>query len=123
MNIYILGLICFVFGYLSHKIFASLIGLGRTMILCNHMILDCLYISRVMIEDVAFIRTIKTKEMRDLGVTDKTISHSQAIHDKTMNDWKENCIRKIIVAYPLIARGSLKFNDWNSAMKHLQENR
>ena len=123
MNVYLIGLICFVFGYLSHKIYASFIGLGRTMILCNHMILDCLYISRVMVEDVAFIRTIKIKEMRDLGVTDKTISQSQAIYDKTMNDWKETCIRKIIVAYLLIARGSLKFKDWNSAMKHLQENR
>ena len=76
-----------------------------------------------MSEDVAFVRTLKTKEMRDLGVTDKTISHSQAVYDKTMKDWKETCVRKIIVSYPMIARGNLDFHDWDSAIKYLQENR
>jgi len=112
-----------VFGYITHKTFSSFLRLGRTMILCRQMILDCLYISLVMSEDVAFIRALKTKEMRDLGITDKTISHSQTVYDKTMNDWKEACIRKIIVSYPLIARGGLKFHDWDSAMKYLQENK
>ena len=65
-----------------------------------------------MSEDVAFIRSIKTKEMRDLGV-----------NDKTMNDWKNTCIQKILVSYPMIARGQLKFDDWDSAIKYLQENR
>jgi hypothetical protein len=93
------------------------------MILCKHMILDCLFISLQMSEDVAFIRSIKTKEMRDLGVNDKTISHSLMMFDKTMNDWKNTCIQKILVSYPMIARGQLKFDDWDSAIKYLQENR
>ena len=76
-----------------------------------------------MSEDVAFIRSIKTKEMRDLGVNDKTISHSLMRFDKTMNDWKNTCIQKILVSYPMIARGQLKCDDWDSAIKYLQENR
>ena len=93
------------------------------MILCRRMVFDCLHISMVMTEDIAFIRSLKTKEMRDLGVSDKTISHSLSIFDKTMNDWKEACIRKMLVSYPHVARGTLKFNDWDSAMEHLQENK
>ena len=123
MNIYITGLICFVFGYMTHKLIFSAFRLGRTMILCKHMILDCLYILLVMSEDVSFIRTIKTKEMKDLGITDKTISHSQTIFDKTMNNWKDMCIRKLLVSYPMIARSQLQFDDWDSAMEYLQENR
>tara|TARA_Y100001963_G_C6588918_1_gene357041 strand:- start:49 stop:420 length:372 start_codon:yes stop_codon:yes gene_type:complete len=123
MNIYIIGLLCFVLGYITHKFFSSMVSLGRTMILCKHMILDCLFISLQMSEDVAFIRSIKTKEMRDLGVNDKTISHSLMMFDKTMNDWKNTCIQKILVSYPMIARGQLKFDDWDSAIKYLQENR
>ena len=92
------------------------------MIMCKQMILDCLYISLITTEDIAFIRGIKTKEMKDLGITDKTILHSQTIFDKTMNNWKDMCVRKILVSYPQIAKGQLKFDDWNSAMKFLQEN-
>ena len=92
------------------------------MILCKQMVLDCLYISLITTEDVAFIRGIKTKEMKDLGITDKTISHSQAIFDKTMDNWKDMCARKILGSYPQIAKGQLKFNDWAGAMKFLQEN-
>ena len=43
MNVYIIGLICFVFGYMTHKLFLSFLNLGHTMILCKQMILDCLY--------------------------------------------------------------------------------
>ncbi len=93
------------------------------MIFCKQMILDCLYISLQITEDVSFIRAIKVKEMRDLGVNDKTIAHSLTIFDKTMDNWKDMCVRKILTCYPMIARGQLKFDDWDSAMKYLQENR
>ena len=93
------------------------------MILCKQMILDCLFISLQISEDVSFIRAIKTKELHDLGVNEKTIKHSMTIFDKTMNDWKDMCVRKILVSYPMIARGQLKFDDCDSAIKYLQENR
>ena len=123
MNIYVVGLICFIIGYMSHRTFASFMKFGRTMILCKQMIFDCLYICLIMTEDVAFVRSLKIKEMRDLGVTEKTISHSLSVFDRTMNDWKETCVRKILTSYPNIAKGTLKFHDWDSAIKHLQENR
>jgi len=123
MNIYIVGIICFAFGYFAHKTISSMMSLGRTMIFCKQMILDCLYISLQITEDVSFIRAIKVKEMRDLGVNDKTIAHSLTIFDKTMDNWKDMCVRKILTCYPMIARGQLKFDDWDSAMKYLQENR
>jgi len=123
MSVYIIGLICFVLGCLAHSVLSSFLSLGRAMILCRHMILDCLYISLVMVEDISFIRGIKMKEMRDLGVTEKTISHSQKVFDKTMDSWKDMCIQKILTSYPTIARGTLKFDDWDSAMEFLQENR
>ena len=123
MNIYIIGILCFALGYITHKSISSMISLGRTMILCKQMILDCLFISLQISEDVSFIRAIKTKELHDLGVNEKTIKHSMTIFDRTMNDWKDMCVRKILVSYPMIARGQLKFDDWDSAIKYLQENR
>ena len=123
MNVYIIGLICFVFGYITHKLFSSLLNFGRTIILCKQMIVDCLYISLIMTEDIVFVRQLKVKEMRDLGITEKTISHSQAIYDRTMSDWKDACIRKIMISCPATMRDQLKFDDWPGAVKYLQENR
>ena len=123
MNVYIIGLICFIFGYITHKLLSSLLNFGRVIILCKQMILDCLYISLIMTEDIAYVRQLKTKEMRDLGITEKTISHSQTIYDRTMNGWKDACIRKVTTSCPTLLREQLNFDDWPSAIKYLQENR
>jgi hypothetical protein len=123
MNVYIIGSICFIFGCMTHKLFSSLLNFGRVIILCKQMILDCLYVSLIMTEDIAYIRQLKTKEMRDLGITEKTISHSQTIYDRTMNDWKGACIRKITTSCPTLLREQLDFDDWPTAIKYLQENR
>jgi hypothetical protein len=106
------GALCF---QLLGKVFSYVQLVGFTM----ETGLCILRICATIIHDVAFMQTLKYKQLQDSGVKDKDIQLIKDIDEETINNWKNSVILKFKQTLPRAVRGAFAFNDWSGAMKML----
>lgn len=113
----VLGFMCGVFAsfYLTrllelvhmHRIFRQVIA---------HLLLMC----GGIIEDIAFLKELKKKQMHESGFTEEQIKKFQEVDDRTLTNWKQSVILSLISKVPKGFRSMLPFNNWDEAVAHLQ---
>jgi hypothetical protein len=106
------GALCFqflgkLFGYVQ------LVGFTMETGLC------VLRLCAMIIHDVAFMQTLKYKQLQDSGAKDKDIQLIKDIDEETIDNWKTSVILKFKQSLPRTVRGVFTFNDWSGAMKVL----
>ncbi len=122
---YLLNLLVFVFGYITCKTFYffNSARLSVLMIKLSHVI--CLTILSKCIEAYSFATYTKLRALSKTGMPPGTDLYEKTKADDTdeVERFKEAIILSIIAAHPERFRTLISFNDWNSAMNYLQENR
>ena len=119
MNIYLLGTLCFIFGYATCRLLTALINLGYASLLIKQAGQDALNLLKIVAEDVAFIKQLKHKTMIESGLSEKQCESAKLLFDQSIDNWKRSTIMKFVAMYPKHFRSQLKFHDWDSAMVHL----
>ena len=90
-----------------HRIFRQVIA---------HLLLMCTGI----IEDIAFLKELKTKQMHESGFTAEQIEKFQEVDDRTLTNWKQSVIISLVSKVPRPFRSMLPFNTWEGAVAHLE---
>jgi hypothetical protein len=81
-----------------------------------HVLLMCLGI----IEDVAFLKELKEKQMREAGFTREQIRQFQEVDDRTLTNWKDGVILSLVSKAPRAFRTMMPFHTWPEAMAFLK---
>ncbi len=119
MNIYLLGTLCFIFGYATCRMLTVLLNLGSAGLLVKQAGQDALDLLKIVAEDVAFIKQLKHKTMMEGGLSEKQCESAKLLFDQSIDNWKRSAIMKYVAMYPKHFKNQLKFHDWDSAMAHL----
>ncbi len=119
MNIYLLGTLCFIFGYATCRMLTALFNLGLASIIVKQAGQDALNLLKVAAEDVAFIKQLKHKTMIESGLSETQCESAKLLFDQSIDNWKRSAIIKYVAIYPKHFRSQLKFHDWDSAMAYL----
>ena len=90
-----------------HRIFRQVIA---------HLLLMCTGI----IEDIAFLKELKRKQMHESGFTEEQIEKFQEVDDRTLTNWKQSVILSLVSKVPRTFRSMLPFNNWDEAIAHLE---
>jgi len=80
-----------------------------------HSVLMCVGI----VEDVAFIKELKKKQMVESGVTDKQIASFEEVDDRVLTNWKISVIISLVDRAPRAFRSMMPFGNWDEAVAHL----
>tara|TARA_Y100000310_G_scaffold240637_2_gene244503 strand:+ start:16285 stop:16683 length:399 start_codon:yes stop_codon:yes gene_type:complete len=81
----------------------------------GHIILMCVGI----VEDVAFLKTLKKKQMTESGFTDKQIREFEEVDDRVLTNWKNSVIISLVDRVPRPFRTMIPFSNWDEAVTHL----
>ena len=107
-------LVWFLGGAIIYKFLSRLFGLYQATSLFKNLEINILIILVSITEDMAFIKALRYKTMKDSGVEPDQIEKSRAKDDKFFDAWKKSCIRNIHGSVPTYIKPS--FSTWNEGM-------
>lgn len=90
-----------------HRIFRDVVA---------HLLLMCVGI----IEDVAFLKELKRKQMVEGEFTREQIAKFEEVDDQTLTRWKDTVILSLISKAPRPFRTMMPFNNWNEAIAFVE---
>jgi len=108
-------------GVTSTKAFGFILNFGYSYSVLKLAELSALKMLVGLSEDASFIKEIKYLSMTKAGVSEDKIDIIKIIDDQTMKNWKDTVIKKIIHAHPNSYRGSIPYDSWEGALKHLDK--
>ena len=118
---YVTYFLFFLLGVTSVKAFSFLFNIGCSQLILKGAEVTALKIIVNLAEDVAFMREFKYMNLAKSGVSPDQLEVVKAIDDQTLQNWKDSVIKKIIQAYPHSYRDRLAYEDWNGALRYLDQ--
>ena len=120
-HIWWLYLLVFSFGYLTCKTFYFLkeIRLGLVMLKISH----CLSLYTIVrgVESLEYTKAMRLNELRLREESERNVKAYQLNFDAEIKLYKDKSIREIINMHPKFYRDLIEYDDWDSAMRFLNE--
>lgn len=108
-------------GALAFQIIGKLFRYGQLINFTAEVGLHALRMCATIAHDVAFIQTLKHKQLIDAGVKEEDMQLIKEADKETLDNWKFSMILKFKYALPKQVQGVFAFNDWDSAMRLLDK--
>lgn len=120
---WILYLLVFIFGYVTCQTFYFLRSarLSLSVVKCAELI-SLLMLAR-SVENYEFTANHKLKKLIEAGFSDSKIEKHKLTSDAEITIYKEASVATLLLCYNDLFRNFCKFDNWESAMKYLQENK
>jgi hypothetical protein len=83
----------------------------------GHLVLMCVG----LVEDVAFIKELKKRQMIDTGFTDKQVAEFEEVDDRVLTNWKNSVIISLVDRAPSTFRTMIPFGNWTEAVTYLNQ--
>jgi len=113
----------FLFGYITHKTFYFFRSLKISIGLIRISQLVSLAVLARSMENFYYSHTARLRQMRDDKKTEQDIKDARRSFNIEIKDFKEKAISEILDLHPNFYDPIVDFDDWNSAMKYLEDNR
>lgn len=121
MEMFLYSMLVFLFGIFTAKVFSGLISLGLSAIIVRSAMESSLRLLGNAATDMAYIKQLKHKTMKENGVSDDTIQSENSKLEGEFGMWKLNSIQNIKLALSDRYEFMADFHDWEQAMGKLDE--
>ena len=120
-SIWWLYALTFIFGYVTCRTFYFVreTRIGLIMLKLSHCI--GLYTIVRGLEALEYARNLKIQQMKNSDDSEQNIKAYNIIYDREVTSFKNNAIRDIVSCHPKFYKDFIAFDDWNSAMKFLDD--
>ena len=119
----ILYVLCFIFGYLTCRTFyffrATRVGL-QVLEMARLVSLSILIKG---LEHYNYLKMSKIKQTVLKGEDQQHVDNFEKLFNNEIEYYKRDAIKAIGAEHPPFFKGTLQFDDWNSAMLHLRDNK
>jgi hypothetical protein len=111
-----LGMMAGIFGTVY---ITRVIEVVHTWKMVQATVVSLLIMCITIVEDIAFIKELKTKTMKEAGFTDSQVREFNAVYDQTLKSWKESVIAGLKNNSPKKFHSMLPFSNWNEATRFI----
>ena len=118
---YVIGLICFVFGFYTCRVFSFALNLGKSGLLVKAIGCQSLYLLSTTAATFVVIKEIRRKALLESGADGQALKNTEQLYDAAYDNWKHSAIQSFLHSYPELFRSQLEFDDWNGAMRYLRQ--
>ena len=120
-HVWWLYLLVFVFVYITCKTFYFVreVRIGLVMLKISHYL--SLYVLVKGVENLEYTKTLRIKEMRRNGDSDRNVHAYRLNSDQDIKLYKDKCIREVVSMHPRFYRSFFQYDNWDSAMRFLDE--
>jgi hypothetical protein len=120
---WLLHLLVFFFGYYTCKTFYVFRSGALTVGMFKMTQLTALMILARSMEQYAYVKTFGEMQLKQKGASEKVISNYHIYVDNDANFFKTKSIKSILSTTPSYFKHLLEFEDWETAMRYLNDNK
>jgi len=120
---FLLYFLVFIFGYYTCKTFYIYRSGSLTVAMLKTSQLTSLILLIRALEQYAYIRTFGSQQLKKARATEKEVESYQLYIDNDIAFFKSKSIDNLVRATPNYFKQVLEFEDWESAMRYLNENK
>ena len=113
----------FIFGYATHKTFYFFRSVKISIGLIRVSQLVSLGLLTKSIENLYYSHTTKLRHLREAGASDKDLKDVRRSFNNEIKEYKSKAIDELLKLHPSFYESIIDFDDWNSGMKYLENNR
>lgn len=106
-------------GAIFYKASSSIVWMGKYSLFSKKIIYHSLFLLSSVVEDLAFIRTLKYKELENSDLTEEQINFIKEVDRSALDNWKEGAIGIFHQSFPTSFNTTVKFRTWKEAMEVL----
>ena len=107
----------FLGGAVVYKLLATFLGLTQITYVIRQLQINILTFLGTTIEDVAYIKALKYKTMKESNVDPSQIKKAKLQDEEFFEEWKKSCIVNINNSVPNYIK--LSFDNWDEVMSIL----
>ena len=111
----------FLMGIIACRFTTRLFEVSHAARIVQSTIYSCLMMCAKIHEDMAFLMELKHKYMRESGMTSGEVFSFCEVDKKTINNWKESVVQRMILLAPPSFSFMIKFSNWREAMQQLKD--
>jgi len=123
MNSWWLYLLVFVFGYITHKTFYFFRSAKVSIGLIRVSQLISLAVLAKSMENFYYSHTARLRHIREYDGNEEDIKDLRLAFNSEISNYKERAIKEMLDLHPTFYSPIIDFDNWNSAMKHLEDNK
>ena len=109
----------FLGGAVTYKFLSTLLGITQITHVIQQLQINILTFLGTTLEDIAYIKALKYKTMKEHKVDSNQIKKAKMRDDEFFEEWKKSCIENIHKSVPSYIR--LSFDNWQESMALLNE--
>ena len=109
----------FLGGAITYKFLSILLGITQITYVIQQLQINILTFLGTTLEDIAYIKALKYKTMKESKVDPNQIKKSKMRDEEFFEEWKKSCIENIHKSVPSYIR--LSFNNWQEGIALLDE--
>jgi len=112
----VLGFVAGVFTSFYLTRFVEVVHMWR---LLSHVLVHAVLMCMGIVEDIAFLKTLKKKQMIESGFTDKQVREFEEVDERVLTNWKNSVIISLVDRAPAPFRTMMPFGNWDEAVAYL----
>ena len=113
--------IMFMIGFVSHMVWAYVLNLGYCVVMVKELTDDILKLVAKSAQTTYHVYELKYLFLKEAGKSEEQVEYEKKIDQMQLKSVQDTIIRNVLTNYPPKYIHLLKFDDWDSAMKHLTE--
>ena len=113
--------IMFMIGFVSHMVWAYVLNLGYCVVMVKELTDDILKLVAKSAQTTHHVYELKYLFLKEAGKSEEQVEYEKKIDQIQLKSVQDTIIRNVLTNYPPKYTHLLKFDDWDSAMKHLTE--
>ena len=113
--------IMFMIGFVSHMVWAYVLNLGYSVVMVKELTDDILKLVAKSAQTTHHVYELKYLFLKEAGKSEEQVEYEKKIDQIQLKSVQDTIIRNVLTNYPPKYTHLLKFDDWDSAMKHLTE--
>jgi hypothetical protein len=119
--LYAIMLASFFMGVFACKVATRLFEVSHAARIAQSTIYRCLLMCAKIHEDIEFLLQLKQKTLIESGMASAKAFNICDVDKKTLNNWKESVVQRMIISAPPSFSFIIKFDNWREAMEQLDD--
>ena len=115
--------LAFVAGIIWSKFWSNLVYSGFSIIMMKKTQLECLKIMDHVNTSMELAMDMKYKHLEKADFSERNLEGEKKLDQHVLNGMRNNMVSTLVVSIPRSHVGIAKYDDWESAMKFLKENK
>ena len=115
--------LAFVAGIIWSKFWSNLVYSGFSIIMMKKTQLECLKIMDHVNTSMELAMDMKYKHLEKADFSERNLEGEKKLDQHVLNGMRNNMVSTLVVSIPRSHVSIAKYDDWESAMKFLKENK